>query len=803
MVPARASSLDLLASQAACSAVAADREHHLWLGELSIVRPDGTDFCAEIPEEAKKLVVSSDVQAALAAGKVVTGEPIPGPTPDIVRIPLFAPIVHQGRTAAALVAAVDLRLFEAVETANVGRGRDVMASVINGRGHIAAVYPPNPELLGRRFDGQEMAPIAGQTSSKVEVWPDLAGHARLFAAKRLTETAGTVMVGIGLQSIVGPEDEEFQRQSLLIAMVFAGSVLLTLVGGEVLLFTPLRSLVRAAAAIESGDLSVRSNLHARGEIGALAKTFDRMAEAVADRERELRAANQAAEGALRQAEQANEAKTDFLASMSHEIRTPLSGIISYTELLLDEPLRPSERLYAKRIEAAGSAVLTLVNDLLDFARIEAGRTTIEVKPFSLVSLVDNAVSIVRALADKKRLPITLELDPDLPDAVLGDEPRLRQILLNLLNNAVKFTPAGRIVVRVDHRGTSDAGERIGFSVSDTGIGIPARHRHRLFQRFSQLHQSEGDATHGVGLGLAISKSLVELMGGRIGFESNEGCGSTFWIEVSLPRASRSALEPNEPGEVPAFGTARILVVDDLEMNRDIASAMLRRAGCEVNAVSDGASAIDAVASQHYDLVLMDIQMREVDGITATRRIRQLPAPAGMVPIVAMTANVLPQQVRAMKDAGLNDHVGKPLTRSTLIAAIDRCLRSAASVVPGPAGILSSAATEQEFDRKTFEELRSLLGDVQMPNWLRRLDVRLRSLQTLLDAPSPDREAIARTAHALVSHAAPLGFLRISHICAELEGACRSDSDLDEWLEPVRIACRNALCRLDAMAPASS
>ena len=376
------------------------------------------------------------------------------------------------------------------------------------------------------------------------------------------------------------------------------------------------------------------------------------------------------------AEKASSAKTEFLASMSHEIRTPLNGVIGSADLLMQSGTLTSEQLrHADRIRKSGSALLTVVNDVLDFSKIEAGAIELDPQPFWPKALVEECVSIVEESARRKKLVVRIDTGDRLPERVVGDEPRLRQVLLNLINNAVKFTPAGSVTVTLRHEAASPGFERLRFAVSDTGIGIPEAKLGRLFERFSQVDGSTTRRHGGTGLGLAISKRLIELMGGTIGVTSEPGIGSSFWFSVELPRASdgHSAAMSDLPSPVRSRGSARILLAEDVEINQEIASAILRRGGYEVDVVADGSEAVKAVQERRYDLVLMDVQMPVMDGIDATAHIRSLDGSVRDIPIIAMTANVYAEQVSAFRASGMNDHVGKPFRPDELYAAIDRAL----------------------------------------------------------------------------------------------------------------------------------
>ena len=386
-----------------------------------------------------------------------------------------------------------------------------------------------------------------------------------------------------------------------------------------------------------------------------------------------KAADEELNAARTAAEDASRAKTDFLASMSHEIRTPLNGVIGYTDLMLDDAdLTAEQRRRAERIRSSGSALLTIVDDILDFSKIEAGHIDLDPAPFELSALLDNATSIVRAAIDRKKLDLHVYIEAALPPRLLGDQNRLRQILLNLLNNALKFTAKGHVTLSVNRCRERHEGSWFRFAVADSGIGIPEEKRGRLFERFSQVDSTIRREFGGTGLGLAISKRLVELMGGMIGVDSTAGVGSLFWFEVPLPIVDQAREKVVAPMVAKPDGRGvRILLVEDVEINQEIARAVLESVGHNVDIASDGLEAVTAVQTASYDLVLMDVQMPGMDGMTATQHIRALSSPACDVPIVAMTANVLPAQIAAFRAAGMDDHIGKPFDRMALHDVIAR------------------------------------------------------------------------------------------------------------------------------------
>jgi CheY-like chemotaxis protein/HPt (histidine-containing phosphotransfer) domain-containing protein len=443
--------------------------------------------------------------------------------------------------------------------------------------------------------------------------------------------------------------------------------------------------------------------------------------------------------------------------------------------LLDGNLESDQRHYVELIQVAGSALLTVANDILDFSSIEAGQIRLQKAPFSLETLIYNTVSLVRRGAGNEEVPIRTGFDPDLPSLVLGDEARLRQILLNLLNNAVKFTPKGHITVRVAQAKSTGTSEAVQISVTDTGIGIASDKLHRLFKRFSQVDPSIRREFGGTGLGLAISKHLIELMGGEIGVASEQGNGSTFWIKVPLPGTEGPSHHQIVREDAVPVAPAKILLAEDIAINRELAHTLLTGAGHEVDVVHNGADAIAAVQEKAYDIVLMDIQMPLTDGITATRMIRTLPHPTGSVVIIALTANVLPEHVRTFLDAGMNDYVGKPFTRNNLLEKLSRWLP-----VKDTPHAAQSAATDQDqiqLGSKDLQDFIDVLGTEKVRNWLMNLDQQLQNTFSGNSLSQDNRRYLASVAHAVIPQAGLLGFAQLAEVCIALEHACNEGRDL--------------------------
>lgn len=375
---------------------------------------------------------------------------------------------------------------------------------------------------------------------------------------------------------------------------------------------------------------------------------------------------------------ANQAKSEFLATMSHEIRTPLNGVLGVAQILQESGLNTDQARLAKTIRTSGEVLLRLLNDVLDLSKIEAGKMNLDPTTFEIDELVQAAFSLWRPRADEKELGFSVDFDGPAGTRVVGDPVRLKQVLFNLIGNAIKFTRDGSVQARITLTDIGPGRTVLRVEVEDTGCGVPEAAQAKLFTAFTQADGATSRKFGGTGLGLAICKRLADLMGGSIGFDSRVDEGSTFWFEAPLRRAA--AAEPAQEIETAPLAAAgspeggpRILVAEDNPINQEVIRGFLKLNGWRCDMAADGAEAVAAIQSTDYDVVLMDVQMPGMDGIEATRRIRTLAEPACNLPIVALTANAMRGDERRCLEAGMDGYVAKPIARDRLFGEITRVL----------------------------------------------------------------------------------------------------------------------------------